>query len=150
MNHASGYKRTVRCDHYRERAYCAYPGYAGFNGSVWTEVVKGVSMTVRVLVVDDSRFFRRRVTEILNSDARLDVIGAAENGLEAVEMVARLQVGRLLLTLDPENQIFTETEVANIAFFDKIINYHMHAICTDKRIKYYYKQLNKIKNEDQN
>ena len=67
-----------------------------------------------------------------------------------VELVARLQVGRLLLTLDPENQIFTETEVANITFFDKIINYHMHAICTEKGIKYYYKQLNKIKNEDQN
>lgn len=37
-------------------------------------------MAVRVLVVDDSRFFRRRVTEMLESDARIKVIGHAENG----------------------------------------------------------------------
>lgn len=31
-------------------------------------------MAVRVLVVDDSSFFRRRVSEIINSDPRLEVV----------------------------------------------------------------------------
>lgn len=57
-------------------------------------------MAVRVLVVDDSRFFRRRVTEMLNADPRLEVIGAAENGQEAVEMVATLKPD--VVTMDIE------------------------------------------------
>ncbi len=39
---------------------------------------------VRVLVVDDSRFFQRRIIELLESDARLQVIATAANGEEAV------------------------------------------------------------------
>jgi two-component system chemotaxis response regulator CheB len=57
-------------------------------------------MAVRVLVVDDSRFFRRRVTEILNADSQLDVIGVAENGMEAVDMVAKLKPD--VVTMDIE------------------------------------------------
>lgn len=57
-------------------------------------------MAVRVLVVDDSRFFRRRVTEMLNADPQLEVIGAAENGQEAVEMVATLKPD--VVTMDIE------------------------------------------------
>lgn len=37
-------------------------------------------MTIRVLVVDDSSFFRRRLTEILSQDAELEVIATANNG----------------------------------------------------------------------
>ena len=65
-----------------------------------------------------------------------------------VELVAKLQVGRILFTLNPENEIFTESEVAKIDLFDSVINYHMHAICTDKGIKYFKKQLNKVQNEE--
>lgn len=43
-------------------------------------------MPLRVLVVDDSRFFRRRVTEMLESDSRLSVVAVAENGAEAIEV----------------------------------------------------------------
>lgn len=63
------------------------------------------------------------------------------------ELIAKLQVGRLLYTLNPENEVFTETEVANIELFDKVMEYHMHAICTEKGIKYFKKQLNKVQNE---
>jgi len=35
-------------------------------------------MVARVLIVDDSSFFRRRVNEILEADARIEVIGMAE------------------------------------------------------------------------
>lgn len=57
-------------------------------------------MSIRVLVVDDSRFFRRRVTEMLESDARIKVIGTAENGAEAVKMAGRLRPD--LVTMDVE------------------------------------------------
>ncbi|MGK0474731.1 MAG: two-component system chemotaxis response regulator CheB, partial [Oleispira sp.] len=40
---------------------------------------------LKVLVVDDSGFFQRRVTEIINADARLEVVATASNGLEGVE-----------------------------------------------------------------
>ena len=38
-------------------------------------------MTVSVLVVDDSGFFRKRLTEILTSSGQIKVVGAATNGL---------------------------------------------------------------------
>ena len=41
-------------------------------------------MAVRVLVVDDSSFFRRRVSEIIKSDTRLEVVDMAGNGKQAV------------------------------------------------------------------
>ncbi|MGR5142786.1 protein-glutamate methylesterase/protein-glutamine glutaminase [Photobacterium sp. DNB23_23_1] len=57
-------------------------------------------MAVKVLVVDDSSFFRRRVSEILNADPRLEVVGNAINGKEAVEMAARIQPD--VITMDIE------------------------------------------------
>lgn len=57
-------------------------------------------MPIRVLVVDDSGFFRRRLKEMLSSDTRLEVIGEAVNGLEAVEMAARLRPD--IITMDIE------------------------------------------------
>ncbi|MFP5344711.1 MAG: chemotaxis response regulator protein-glutamate methylesterase [Gammaproteobacteria bacterium] len=57
-------------------------------------------MTVRVLVVDDSAFFRRRVTEMLESDPRLKVIGAAANGAEGVERTLALKPD--VVTMDIE------------------------------------------------
>ncbi len=63
-------------------------------------------------------------------------------------MVAKLQVGRMLYSLNPDNEVFSETELSSIELFDKIIDYHMHAICTDKGITYFKEQLNKIQNEE--
>lgn len=60
-------------------------------------------MSVRVLIVDDSRFFRRRVTEMLESDARIKVIGQAENGSEAIQMASRLKPD--IITMDIEMPI---------------------------------------------
>ena len=63
-------------------------------------------------------------------------------------LVAKLQLGRMLCTLNSDNEFFSETELSSIELFDKIIDYHMHAICTVKGIKYYKEQLNKIQNEE--
>jgi len=64
-----------------------------------------------------------------------------------VVIIAKLQVGRMLFTLNPDHGIFTETEISNIDLFDKIVDYHMHSICTEEGLKYYKKQLNNIKHE---
>ncbi|MGL4774873.1 MAG: chemotaxis response regulator protein-glutamate methylesterase, partial [Aeromonas veronii] len=48
-------------------------------------------MAVKVLVVDDSSFFRRRVSEIINQDPMLTVIDTAQNGREAVDKAMSLR-----------------------------------------------------------
>ncbi|ROV61563.1 chemotaxis response regulator protein-glutamate methylesterase [Vibrio ponticus] len=60
-------------------------------------------MAIRVLVVDDSSFFRRRVSEIINSDARLEVIDVATNGKEAVEKALKIKPD--VITMDIEMPI---------------------------------------------
>ncbi|MBI3775124.1 MAG: response regulator, partial [Gammaproteobacteria bacterium] len=57
-------------------------------------------MKVRVLVVDDSKFFRRRVTEILNATTDLEVVGVAENGEQAIQKVLELKPD--VVTMDIE------------------------------------------------
>ncbi|VAW93478.1 Chemotaxis response regulator protein-glutamate methylesterase CheB [hydrothermal vent metagenome] len=60
-------------------------------------------MAIRVLVVDDSGFFRRRVKEILESDPMLEVVGLAENGEQAIEAVKNLKPD--VVTMDIEMPI---------------------------------------------
>ncbi|AQQ00573.1 chemotaxis response regulator protein-glutamate methylesterase [Pseudoalteromonas aliena] len=57
-------------------------------------------MVVKVLVVDDSSFFRRRVSEILEQDNDIKVIGFAVNGREAVEKTEQLRPD--MITMDVE------------------------------------------------
>lgn len=57
-------------------------------------------MAIRVLVVDDSSFFRRRVSEIINSEPRLEVIDVATNGREAVDKAIQLKPD--VITMDIE------------------------------------------------
>ncbi|MCQ4240634.1 protein-glutamate methylesterase/protein-glutamine glutaminase [Stutzerimonas stutzeri] len=57
-------------------------------------------MAVKVLVVDDSGFFRRRVSEILSSDPNIQVIGTATNGREAIEQTLALKPD--VITMDYE------------------------------------------------
>ncbi len=57
-------------------------------------------MAVKVLVVDDSSFFRRRVSEIINSDPRLEVVDIAVNGKDAVEKAKALKPD--VITMDIE------------------------------------------------
>ena len=57
-------------------------------------------MGIKVLVVDDSSFFRRRVSEIVSQDPELEVIGTAVNGAEAVKLAAELNPQ--VITMDIE------------------------------------------------
>lgn len=55
---------------------------------------------LRVLVVDDSAFFRRRIVEMLNADPGLEVVDTAANGREAVEKARSLKPD--VITMDIE------------------------------------------------
>ena len=57
-------------------------------------------MAIKVLVVDDSSFFRRRVSEIINSEAKLEVVDVATNGKEAVEKALKIKPD--VITMDIE------------------------------------------------
>lgn len=60
-------------------------------------------MVFKVLVVDDSTFYRRRVKEILNDDRELEVVGEARNGREAITLIKSLKPD--VVTMDVEMPI---------------------------------------------
>lgn len=57
-------------------------------------------MTIRVLIVDDSRFIRKRIQEILEEESDFKVVGVAANGKEAILMAAQLEPD--VITMDVE------------------------------------------------
>jgi len=57
-------------------------------------------MAVKVLVVDDSGFFRRRVSEICSGDPKIRVVGTATNGKEAIDQALALKPD--VITMDYE------------------------------------------------
>lgn len=58
------------------------------------------SRQVRVLVVDDSAFMRKVLTELLQSDPQISVVGTARDGQDGVEKTQELQPD--VVTLDVE------------------------------------------------
>ena len=65
-------------------------------------------MAYKVLVVDDSSFFRRRVTEIINQDPNLEVIDVAVNGIDAVKKAVLLKPD--VITMDIEMPLLNGIE----------------------------------------
>jgi len=57
-------------------------------------------MAIKVLIVDDSGFFRHRIEEILREEKRIEVVGSAVNGKEAVEKARALKPD--VITMDVE------------------------------------------------
>jgi len=57
-------------------------------------------MAIRVLVVDDSAFFRKRLTELLSLDRQITVVGTANDGQQAIEQTLALKPD--VITLDYE------------------------------------------------
>lgn len=55
---------------------------------------------IKVLVVDDSAFMRKIITDILATSSEIEVIGKAKNGQEAIEKVTRLRPD--VVTMDME------------------------------------------------
>ena len=50
-----------------------------------------VEKKTRVLIVDDSAFMRKVLEEIIRTDSRLEVVGQAKDGREAVTLAQTLQ-----------------------------------------------------------
>lgn len=57
-------------------------------------------MAIKVLVVDDSSFFRKRLKEIIDADPALEVVGEAKDGKEGVALAAQLKPN--VITMDVE------------------------------------------------
>lgn len=55
---------------------------------------------IRVLVVDDSLFMRRMISDILAQDSEIEVVGAARDGQQGLEMALQLKPD--VITLDVE------------------------------------------------
>lgn len=55
---------------------------------------------VKVLVVDDSAFMRKMLSDILNSDDEIEVVGTAKDGVEAIDKTMQLRPD--VITLDIE------------------------------------------------
>jgi DNA-binding NarL/FixJ family response regulator len=54
---------------------------------------------VRVLIADDHRLFAEALEAVLSSEARIDVVGRASDGAEAVELARRLQPDLVILDI---------------------------------------------------
>lgn len=57
-------------------------------------------MGIKVLIVDDSTFFRKRLTEIIKGDPSLEVVGEAKDGKEGVDKTLSLRPD--VITMDVE------------------------------------------------
>jgi two-component system, chemotaxis family, protein-glutamate methylesterase/glutaminase len=55
---------------------------------------------IRVLVVDDALFMRKAISEILQSDHSLSVVGTAKDGLDGLEKIRQLQPDVVTLDID--------------------------------------------------
>lgn len=67
---------------------------------------------VRVLIVDDSAFVRRTITKILERDPRVEVVGTAWDGQEAIEKIAKLKPD--VVTMDLNMPHMTGMEALDI------------------------------------
>ncbi len=63
----------------------------------------GSQQTVRVLIVDDSAFVRRTITKILEQDPRIEVVGTAWDGKEAIDKILHLRPDVVTMDLNMPN-----------------------------------------------
>ena len=65
-------------------------------------------MVIRVLVVDDSSFFRRQIQKLISQDSALEVVGTAVDGKDAIEKVRSLKPD--VVTMDIEMPVMDGIE----------------------------------------
>ena len=65
-----------------------------------SEAAAKLPNSIRVLIADDHRLFAQALEAILASDERIDVIGLAADGREAVELAAELEPDVVLMDID--------------------------------------------------
>lgn len=55
---------------------------------------------IKVLIVDDTAFMRKAVSQMLGRDPQIEVVGAAKNGLEGIEMIKKLKPDVVTMDID--------------------------------------------------
>ncbi len=68
--------------------------------------------TIKVLIVDDSAFMRKLISEFLTEDPRIDVIGTARNGQDAISKIKLLKPD--VVTLDVEMPVMNGLEALEV------------------------------------
>ncbi|MFD6207222.1 chemotaxis response regulator protein-glutamate methylesterase [Peribacillus sp. NPDC060253] len=66
---------------------------------------------VKVLIVDDSAFMRKLISEFLAEESKVEVIGTARNGIEALDKIKALKPD--VVTLDVEMPVLDGLEALN-------------------------------------
>jgi DNA-binding NarL/FixJ family response regulator len=59
----------------------------------------GLEQAIRVLIVDDHRLFAEALEAILSAESRIEVVGRARNGAEALDMVLDLEPDVVLMDI---------------------------------------------------
>ena len=67
---------------------------------------------IRVLIVDDSAFMRKVISDILQSDPYIEVVGTARNGKDALKKRDTLQPD--VMTLDVEMPLLDGIETLKV------------------------------------
>ncbi len=93
---------------------------------------------------------RKKIYENTYANLRQGIAeGLYRNDIDPA-FIARLQMGRILYTMNPDYHIFEEFEVHSVSFYDSIIDYHLRAICTRKGLEYYHKITNNVQHDTEN
>lgn len=58
------------------------------------------AQTIKVLIVDDAAFMRKAILDIVQDDAKIEVVGSARNGQEALEQIVHLRPDVVTLDID--------------------------------------------------
>jgi DNA-binding NarL/FixJ family response regulator len=69
-------------------------------------------MKIKILIVDDHRIFREGLKMLLNMQADMEVIGEAENGIEAITMTRELLPD--IIIMDAKMPIMNGTEATRL------------------------------------
>jgi DNA-binding NarL/FixJ family response regulator len=78
---------------------------------VWFLAEKLLLVMIRILLVDDRPFTRQILTEILKTESNFSIVGEAENGLKALEIIKTIEVDIAIVDLDmPKMDGFELTE----------------------------------------
>lgn len=88
----------------------------------------GMKKKIRVLVVDDSAFFRGRIVRALEEDAGIEVVGQAVNGQEAVEKNRQLRPD--LITMDVEMPVLDGIKAVRAIMADRPVHIIMFSSLT--------------------